>query len=30
MWKLVQADLPALEKVCREELKAEEERTRRD
>ncbi len=23
MWKLAQADLPALEKVCREELKAE-------
>ena len=24
MWKLVQADLPALEKVCRTELAAEE------
>jgi hypothetical protein len=30
MWKLAQADLPALEKACREELKAEEERERRD
>jgi hypothetical protein len=26
MWKLAQADLPALEKVCREELKAEQSR----
>ena len=26
MWRLAQADLPALEKVCREELKAERER----
>jgi uncharacterized protein with HEPN domain len=30
MWKLAQDDLPALEKVCREELKAEKERERRD
>jgi uncharacterized protein with HEPN domain len=28
MWKLAQADLPALEKVCCEELKAENERER--
>jgi uncharacterized protein with HEPN domain len=28
IWKLAQADLPALEKVCREELKAEKERER--
>ena len=26
LWKLVQADLPALEKVCRSELAAEERR----
>lgn len=25
IWKLARADLPALEKICREELKAEEE-----
>jgi hypothetical protein len=24
LWKLAQADLPALEKICREELDAEE------
>jgi uncharacterized protein with HEPN domain len=29
MWKLVQADLPALEKVCRTELAAEEGRQQR-
>jgi len=29
MWKLVQADLPALEKACRSELAAEEGRARR-
>lgn len=29
MWKLAQADLPLLEKVCCVELKAEEERERR-
>jgi uncharacterized protein with HEPN domain len=28
IWKLVQADLPALEKICREELEAEQERGR--
>lgn len=28
LWKLVQADLPALEKVCRSELAAEERRLR--
>jgi uncharacterized protein with HEPN domain len=26
LWKLAQGDLPALEKVCREELEAESER----
>jgi hypothetical protein len=26
LWKLAQADLPALEKICREELDAEEGR----
>ncbi|WP_244406197.1 HepT-like ribonuclease domain-containing protein [Methylocella silvestris] len=30
MWKLAQADLPILERVCREELKAEEKSERRD
>jgi uncharacterized protein with HEPN domain len=30
IWKLAQADLPALEIICREELKAEEDRQRRD
>jgi uncharacterized protein with HEPN domain len=30
MWKLAQADLPPLEKVCREELAAELARDRRD
>jgi uncharacterized protein with HEPN domain len=30
MWKLAQADLPALEKVCREELAAELAREKRD
>jgi uncharacterized protein with HEPN domain len=29
LWKLVQADLPTLEKVCRSELTAEESRERR-
>ena len=29
IWKLARADLPALEKVCREELDAEERRRRR-
>jgi uncharacterized protein with HEPN domain len=28
IWKSAQADLPALQKVCREELKAEKERER--
>jgi hypothetical protein len=26
LWKLTQADLPAFEKICREELDAQEER----
>jgi uncharacterized protein with HEPN domain len=30
MWKLAQADLPALEEVCREELAAELARDKRD
>lgn len=30
MWKLAQADLPALEKVCREELATELAREKRD
>jgi uncharacterized protein with HEPN domain len=30
MWKLVRADLPALEKVCREELATELAREKRD
>lgn len=30
LWKLAQADLSVLEKVCREELKTEKERERRD
>jgi uncharacterized protein with HEPN domain len=30
VWKLAQADLPALEKVCREELAAELAREKRD
>jgi hypothetical protein len=30
MWKLAQADLPALEKVCREELATELARDMRD
>jgi uncharacterized protein with HEPN domain len=30
MWKLARADLTALEKACREELKVEMERDRRD
>ncbi|MBI1867636.1 MAG: hypothetical protein HYS06_04985 [Methylocystis sp.] len=30
VWKLAQPDLPLLEKVCREELKAKEERERGD
>jgi uncharacterized protein with HEPN domain len=29
IWKLVQADLPALEKTCRKELAAEEGRQHR-
>jgi uncharacterized protein with HEPN domain len=29
IWKLVQADLPALEKTCRTELAAEEDRQHR-
>ncbi len=30
LWKLAQADLPVLEKACREELEAEKRRERKE